>query len=161
MPSQGVPADLKEALIGLASVAVVVWTGCLVLRQIKSTPSSWTLVAAMDLLQASFVVSILAIGIPSNAYRAVGLAFIALYTVAYWYYFACFISPRFLASQSPAFQATFKAKKNGSIWIAATVLFFAGSIIIIAWPCREMVFVVAFIWFFLGSQVLYTSIHGA
>lgn len=160
IPNSYEAADLKEALVGLASIVVVVWTGALVLRQIKNASSTWTVIGAMDLMQSSFVVSILAVGLPSAAYRGVGVLFVTLYFVAYWFQLACFC-PRFLALQKESYQQSFKMKGDGTIYKWSVALFFIGAVVIIAEPTRQAVFIVAFLWFFFGSQVLYTQLHNA
>jgi hypothetical protein len=158
--TSGDSVDLKDAFVALASVAVVVWTGALVLRQIRDAPSTWTLVGAMDLLQSSFVAALLALGVPSITYRPGGLIIVLLYLLAYGNTLVKFIPSR-LAQKPDEYKEKFKAKGSGVFYIISIIIFFVGVTAIIVSPTSQSIFLVSFFWFIIGSQAIYTGLHSA
>jgi hypothetical protein len=154
-------AELKDALVALASVAGVVWTGALVIRQISKTSSSWRLIGAMDLLQNSFVTAVLALGLPTIGFRSAALILLPLYLISYGFTLRTF-DAAFRAKQSQAYQKAFAAMDQGrDVYIWSIILFFAGALTIIALPSRGTAFGVTFLWFFVGFQLTLSAFHAA
>jgi hypothetical protein len=156
-------ADLKDAFIALASVAVVVWTGALVLKTALRIPSTWGVMSAMDLLQASFIVPIIALATPLGWYRILAIGFGLLYALSYaltLIQITPWAQPR-LPAQARVWirQADRDVPKARWIYAGSAVLFLSLVAVIAAFPTREIAFIASFVWFFVGLQMFLTAYH--
>jgi hypothetical protein len=151
---------LKDALVALASVSVVLWTGALVLKTAFRIPSTWGIMGAMDLLQSSFVGAVLALGVSEDRYQAVVLCFLAFYALVYGLTFLAF-HPRFSRLLSHTWLRQADAGGRGSRWwyVASAVIFFSGGGSVLAWPTMKTAFIVTVAWMWIGMQIILTAYH--
>jgi len=165
MDASAFSSDLKDAFVALAGVAGVVWTGALVLKTAFRLPSSWGIMAAMDLLQCSFVASVLALAVSATMYRLVAVAFVVFYAIAYGATFLSFIpaveSWLVARGAAPDTQPDQNGARTRWLYVASAVLFFGFAVAIVIVPTREMAFAAAFVWFFVGMQGMLMAYHGA
>jgi hypothetical protein len=72
----------REALIAIASVAAVAWTGGFIIRGFPGTKTTLALMEAMDYLQTAFFGPIIVLLASPAALRTAAIAFVALYAAA-------------------------------------------------------------------------------
>ncbi|HTD37672.1 MAG TPA: hypothetical protein VK669_09165 [Candidatus Limnocylindrales bacterium] len=159
--------DYKEALIAIASVAAVVWTGGLIAMQIRNQ-GSVSLIGGLDLLQTAFVgptLALFAVGLPL---RVITLMF------ALFYLFQAVNRMRYawnLRRQSrpggtmtlpnrgtdPVGFRAADAKMHYATLTLVSLIFFY--IPVILWPSQKSVCIFAWGLTFIGMQMILTRLY--
>lgn len=149
----------KEALLATASVAAVVWTGGLIVRQLKAP--SITIANGLDFVQAAFMGPLVALATNGVPLRLAAIAFLVVYTIVAAYHIRegllwrkqiRMVNPAIFHAGN-AHDAKMYAKQTLAYgtW---TLISMIAYIFVIWRPTPLTVFVVSWVMLFVGLQVI-------
>ena len=151
--------DIKDAFLALASVGVVVWTGVLVLKTAFKIPSTWGVIGVMDLLQSSFIASILGLVLPPSWYQDTAIACI-LYGL--FVYVPTIAAMKTRSDVSLGMNVRAIKARPGAKWpyVFSAFLYFAVLNLLMFYREPLGLFIGCFVWFFVGLQLFLVAYHG-
>lgn len=153
-PSSVMPT---QALIAIASVAVVIWTGGFIVRGWMRTTGG--LVAGMSFLQFAFFGAILTLLASPLTLRCAALAFFVYYLVFFGYH-----TKRLREVEGDALPVIpllhVLSGRRDLFWVGMQLIELAPFAIVFVWPESVVVAWVCLAMTFLGYQVMLTFVYG-